>query len=144
MYPMNFEKGVLWGLYKPFGMLLGGIARNIISALNAAGRSSRTGSTQSIVVRRADNVLTARKERQGKVVEASHSEKARMKMRMAMDCLERACDGVLSESWPYVMDQLGKASINTSEACFLADTAKLLHERSVIETLRRGGRRCGP
>lgn len=77
-------------------------------------------------------------------MEPSHSEKARSKMRMAMDCLERACDGILSESWPYVMDQLGKASLNTSEAAFLADTAKLLHERSTIETLRRQARRCGP
>lgn len=53
----------------------------------------------------------------------------RQKIQMAKDCLDRAEDGVESGSWAYVLDQIGKATVNVSESYFLADTEKLLAER---------------
>jgi hypothetical protein len=76
-------------------------------------------------------------------MEEGHSAKLRSKVNMAIDCLRRAHDGMESESWPYVLDQLGKATLNVAESAFLADTCKLLHERAVMERLKAfRGRVC--
>jgi hypothetical protein len=60
----------------------------------------------------------------------SHADDARIQINMAVDCLKRALDGLESEAWVYVMDQLGKASVRCSEASFRVDTAHVLADRA--------------
>jgi len=72
-------------------------------------------------------------------VDERHQDKLRNKINMATDCLRRAADGMESGAWTYVLDQLGKATLNVSEGAFLADTCKLLAEQNA----RQRGALCG-
>lgn len=65
-----------------------------------------------------------------------HTDNARSQINMATDCLKRALDGLESESWAYVLDQLGKASVRVSEASFCVDTALVVADHDACE--RRG------